>query len=64
MAALDFRLGSRNRSPKGLRIGYLMPDDLITEHWVDFEMKDDCMKFVREAHERGYIIFDLQEIYL
>lgn len=64
MAVLDFRMGSKNRFPKCLRVGYLKPEDLSEEHWIDFEVKDDCFTFVREAHEKGYIIFDLQEIYI
>lgn len=49
---------------KYLRVGYLMPDDMSVEHWVDFQVQADLMRFVRESHDKGYIIFDVQEIYV
>ena len=64
MAALDFKLSSKNRTPKVLRVGYFDPADLAVEHWIDFQVSDDFIKWVRESYDKGLIIFDLQEMYV
>lgn len=64
MAALDFKMSNKNKTPKILRVGYLDPADLAVEHWIDFNVSDDLIKWIRESHDKGLIIFDLQEIYV
>lgn len=57
-------MGSKNRTPKLLRVGYIDPADLAIEHWIDFKVTDDLLSWIRDSHEKGYIIFDLQEIFV
>lgn len=64
MEALDFRMGSKNRNPKILRVGYLDPADLSVEHWIDFQVSEQLVQWIRESHDKGFIIFDLMEIYV
>lgn len=64
MAALDFKMGSKNKTPKILRVGYIDPADFAVEHWIDFKVSSELIQWIRESHDKGLIIFDLQEIYV